>query len=811
MSRKSAFTMVCCVQLISLYAFAQTIQTIKADPGNNNPPPVGAILDLSGTPIPGGGDAATYQQYSVSFTASLSSTAITFAFRDDPAFISFVNASVMDLTTNSGNLLVNGDFSQGTYTDNGNAFTPNDWMYANQFGATSGGLVQSQQSLNCSTFSFCWYDGAVQAYDAISQVIPTTAGDQYQITFSVAENSNCGTCKFSAVSTNGDTTDTGGNGIDVTVYAQGGLPASSEQTGQPMNPDNSSNLNQQFTFNSTTGKHVEFDFDYLTAFTTNGDLTVQSNTLPTVIDQGITQAIYQQMVAGTAMATTSCFTAPGQGVDSSGNPLCAKMTLECTTQNNPTPAGDSCPQSLERNLLFTQALDTPISITIPPGTGASFAEGSDDWVPGTCTFNGPEAGELCPQNFQTRLTVTADPQPKGGGTGKTSNSTFIAGCCEPEWSTVATVPLYSNNTTVPVSFTSSPPGAPPQPNNGWVAAPNRSISWGSEALGSTPDPTFPLAGDQTVENQISCPSAWPTGGTVPPNATASGTVTVAGEGAYEVHFFTTACDGQEELLYTQPDDPTKNWAAFKTAPFNVDLTAPSVTGFTLNPPPINGTYQLNQIVTASLTCTDPLHGGVASGIAICGPGATNYHGQNPVAVVNVPVDTSTLGAHAFGAKDVAGNAITTQTYTVVNPPADMATVKIGPSIAKTGTTAIYLIGAWNQGPAQATQVVISDTLPSGESFVSATYALVKCTNTGCSVPPPGSVPCSFSNNTVSCSVATLASVAKGQTIFTGVGVKLVVKVTARSGTAITNTAKVSAANPDPNLANNSFSWFTRVK
>ena len=138
----------------------------------NEPPPAGAILDLNGTPIPGGGDG-TYQQYSVNFTASLANTAITFAFRDDPQYISFVNASVADLTNPNGNLLVNGDFSGGTYTDNGNPYTPVGWTYTNTYSAGAGGVVRS----GCSPFDYCWYDGAIQAYDLISQTIPTQVGD----------------------------------------------------------------------------------------------------------------------------------------------------------------------------------------------------------------------------------------------------------------------------------------------------------------------------------------------------------------------------------------------------------------------------------------------------------------------------------------------------------------------------------------------------------------------------------------------------------------------------------------------------------
>src|ERR1700685_3916615 len=76
---------------------------------SNNPPPAGAILDLNGQPI-----TNTDQVYTVSFAAALANTAITFAFRQDPDFLSFSNASVVDLTTPSGNLLADGQFNVPT-------------------------------------------------------------------------------------------------------------------------------------------------------------------------------------------------------------------------------------------------------------------------------------------------------------------------------------------------------------------------------------------------------------------------------------------------------------------------------------------------------------------------------------------------------------------------------------------------------------------------------------------------------------------------------------------------------------------------
>jgi hypothetical protein len=218
-------------------------QIRKPDPfGTNTPPPEAPILDLAGQPIPGGGNG-TYQQYTVNFVASSSNTVITFAFRDDPARVSMANASVTDTNHPLVNLLVNGGFSGGSTAPNPNdpfgGNIPNSWTYFTQPGAPAGdgafnapGTPGSNLGAVISCFlsnnGYCYNSGAVQGYDGISQTISgLTVGDTYQISFSVAENSNCQTsiggpaispCNFSDVSTNGDVTDPSGNGINVAVY-----------------------------------------------------------------------------------------------------------------------------------------------------------------------------------------------------------------------------------------------------------------------------------------------------------------------------------------------------------------------------------------------------------------------------------------------------------------------------------------------------------------------------------------------------------------------------------------------------------------
>jgi hypothetical protein len=184
-------------------------------PPTNCGPPPGAILDLNGTP-----DFGVYHEYSVNFMATQTSTNISFALREDPAFEGLDDVTVHDVTTSGPNLILNGGFELGPVGAN----APTGWTYLNSFGATFAGIV-SNNANNPSPGSHSgnnyYYDGAVQAYDGITQGISTTIGDIYNIDFWLADNSGAAT--YSRLSTNGNVSDTGGNGIDVLVYA-GAIP-----------------------------------------------------------------------------------------------------------------------------------------------------------------------------------------------------------------------------------------------------------------------------------------------------------------------------------------------------------------------------------------------------------------------------------------------------------------------------------------------------------------------------------------------------------------------------------------------------------
>jgi hypothetical protein len=99
---------------------------------------------------------------------------------------------------------------------------PTDWSYLNTFGVSNGGEVSDDPAPGPHTATNYYRDGATQAYDGISQAIATTPGDSYTITFWLTDN-NIDVTTFSDLSTNGNVTDAGGNGVNLLVYA-GAIP-----------------------------------------------------------------------------------------------------------------------------------------------------------------------------------------------------------------------------------------------------------------------------------------------------------------------------------------------------------------------------------------------------------------------------------------------------------------------------------------------------------------------------------------------------------------------------------------------------------
>jgi uncharacterized repeat protein (TIGR01451 family) len=146
--------------------------------------------------------------------------------------------------------------------------------------------------------------------------------------------------------------------------------------------------------------------------------------------------------------------------------------------------------------------------------------------------------------------------------------------------------------------------------------------------------------------------------------------------------------------------------------------------------------------------------------------------------------------HPFG---LANYALTYSGYQVLNnvlqwqrPATDLAVTKTdSPDPLFAGQQLTYTVRVTNNGPALATGATVTDTLPAGSTFVSASSTQGTCSGTA----------------TVTCGLGTIAS---------GATVTVTIKIKPNTPGTITNTASVIGDGPDPNPGNNSSTATTRV-
>jgi uncharacterized repeat protein (TIGR01451 family) len=199
------------------------------------------------------------------------------------------------------------------------------------------------------------------------------------------------------------------------------------------------------------------------------------------------------------------------------------------------------------------------------------------------------------------------------------------------------------------------------------------------------------------------------------------------------------------------------------------------------------------------SCTAPSVGGTG---AVSCSNASVVPG-NAVFTLVVNVDASATAGSTIGNSATVSSATsdpnsgneTGNSTTTVSTSADLSVTKVDtPDPVTAGNNLTYTITVNNAGPSNAAGVSISDTLPTGTTFVS----LSSPGGWSCTTPAVGGT------GTSSCSNA---SVVPGNSVFT-----LTVNVDAgiATGTVITNTATASSTTSDPNSGNDSATATTTV-
>ena len=166
-----------------------------------------------------------------------------------------------------------------------------------------------------------------------------------------------------------------------------------------------------------------------------------------------------------------------------------------------------------------------------------------------------------------------------------------------------------------------------------------------------------------------------------------------------------------------------------------------------------------------------------------------YTPNNPLAALNGVngIGTWTLEVTDNAAGDIGTLNDWSLDLVCIND-ADLAVAKSGPATVVAGTDMTYTIDVSNAGPANAVDVIVTDTIPAGTTYVSDTDSCVEA--------PAGTLTC------------TLGGIATGATDSFDVTVS--VPASATTGTVLTNTAAVTTVTNDPNGANNSDSVDTVV-
>jgi uncharacterized repeat protein (TIGR01451 family) len=242
-------------------------------------------------------------------------------------------------------------------------------------------------------------------------------------------------------------------------------------------------------------------------------------------------------------------------------------------------------------------------------------------------------------------------------------------------------------------------------------------------------------------------------------------------------------------------DPSANLAITKT-----DSPDPVIVGQNL-------TYSLTVTnggpsTATGVTVTDTLPAGVTfvsatpsqgscsgTSTVTCNLGSLANGGVATITIIVTPTATGNISNTASvtsGVTDPNTSNNSSTASTTVNGSADLSITKTdSPDPVQVGQNLTYTITVTNNGPNSATGVTVTDTLPAGVTFVSATPSQGSCSGT----------------STVTCNLGTLGN---------GVSANVTIIVTPTVTGTISNTASVTSGVTDPNTGNNSSTASTTV-
>ena len=197
-------------------------------------------------------------------------------------------------------------------------------------------------------------------------------------------------------------------------------------------------------------------------------------------------------------------------------------------------------------------------------------------------------------------------------------------------------------------------------------------------------------------------------------------------------------------------------------------------------------------------CSTPSVGSNGSVTCSIGNFASGASAQFTVTANIDPSATGTLSDTATisgpNADTNPGNDSATA-VTTVTTSADLSVNKSGPATANAGTNITYTVTLTNNGPSNAANAALTDTVPANTTFVSESQ--MTGPTFSCTTPAAGGT------GTVNCSIASLAPGSATFSITVHINPGAV-------GAVISNTANVTATTTDSNPGNNSSTFLTNA-